>query len=173
MVTMMMMELTQRIRSLEGVDDVLLAQLAKCNPTLLQMELLQTEQAVRMFVHEHAQQPPQHLADLDDDTLAQFANLDPTPMQMSILITAGAVRAFVQLKCGCGGVSYMENAIGRLQEYVHPTLPLYNFISNVEDGMVCECTVDNQTTRGKGTNKRMAKHLAAAAMLQALQSSSS
>ena len=71
----------QRIRQLDGVSDALLAELARSNPTLLQLELLTSCAAIRQFLLPTLPQLTM-LQQLDGDTLARYALLEPTEAQM-------------------------------------------------------------------------------------------
>ena len=165
--------ITMRIREMKGVDDETLVQLAKQNPTVLQLELLRTPKAVQSFVEDSHYQC-KHLSGLDDNTLAWFAYLRPTREQMQILHTADAVHQFVQLHVNdsnAGSVNIPNgfvNPIGLLQERTLPSIPVYSF-EKEEDGLfVCMCDANGLQSRGKGISKRNAKHHAAVVMLDLL-----
>lgn len=191
--------MADRICNLEGVDEDLLVRLAQHNPTALQMELLRSRAAIenrfgiemwektmpilktKFLDRLNASNLP-HLNDLDDETLAHFARLNPNSIQLCILRTKGAVQAFVRLHSPAATyLSPMEqapltdevvtdNPVGRLQELVHPVMPLYIFTSHAHTHsdhlILCECSVNTLKSTGQGPNKRTAKHHAAQDMIK-------
>jgi hypothetical protein len=167
-----MEEIIRRIQSLDGMHANLLANLANRNPTLLQLELLSSTDAVEAFISGSLPERNHHiLHHLDNTTLALYALLEPSDAQMRILCTPGAVQEFVRLKMD-GKKSVDENAVGRLQDLMHPEIVAYN-ISPHDHGFLCECRVGSVVHSAKAPNKRMAKHLAASSMLDTMLQSKS
>ena len=156
--------LVHRIRSLEGMTSTLLVQLAKQNPTYLQMELLTSVHEVQQFV-EKDDRGLFHLSTLDDDTLARYASLEPSTEQMKILCTAESVQRFIQSKENVFGTT---NPVGALQERVAPLIPMYSCSTEENGDFSCLCSVGSRHTTGRGKSKRIAKGESASAMLDHL-----
>ena len=164
MITLANMEIAQRLREMDGMEEILLVRLARCNPTLLQMELLGSVVAVRAFVDSMDNNGVGHYHNVYAITLAQFATLQPTPEQRRILCTAESIKEFVRLHVA-PSAQHISNPVGALRELVTPTIPCYTYETDEHGLFVCYCTVHNICTHGRAAVKRTAKMQAALAML--------
>lgn len=165
-----------RLASLPGVDDGLLSRLALTNPTLLQLQLLRSAEAIQHFVHQNARGRVRvDLADLalDDATRAALALLQPTDSQLSLLLNEECVRSFIGL---AGGSTTTEaspspsaecNVIATLYRMAAPRQPSFQWLPAAA-GYCAEYRMGELVGTGTGNTKRLAKDRAALALTRAL-----